>query len=176
MIPTHTDTIRNFSKGDREAIETMYYQYKPSVMRFVLSMVKDAEEAEVIYHNVFLKILRKRKELDSEKSIKSYIFTISKNEVIDYFNQLNSDKKKAEEFYNNRIERPVDLKLEEEALMNRLEDAIDLLTDQRKKVIQLSYFENLSYQEIAERMLISKNTVKNHLIKAKISLRHYLTI
>lgn len=176
MVPTHTDTIEKFNKGDREAIEKVYYHYKPSVLRFVLSMVKDAEEAEVIYHNVFLKILRKSKELDSEKSIKSYIFTISKNEVIDYFNQLNSNRKKAEEYYINRIERPVDLKLEEEALMNKLEDAMDLLTDQRKKVIQLSYFENLSYQEIAERMLISKNTVKNHLIKARISLRHYLTI
>ena len=59
--------------------------------------------------------------------------------------------------------------------MIRLEEAIEMLTDQRKKVVKLSYFENLSYQEIADQMLISKNTVKNHLIKARLNLRNYLT-
>lgn len=175
MTAPSTQTIENFKKGDQEAIEEVYHFYKPTVVRFILSLIKDAEEAEVIFHNVFLKILRKKKDLDSEKGIRSYIFTISKNEVIDYFNHLNSSRKKTDEYYKNRIESSVDMKLEEEALMIRLEEAIESLTDQRKKVVRLSYFENLSYQEIADQMLISKNTVKNHLIKARLSLRNYLT-
>lgn len=175
MTAPTKETIENFKKGEQEAIESVYHFYKPLVVRFIISMIKDAEEAEVIFHNVFLKILRKKKSLNPEKGIHSYIFTISKNEVIDYFNQLSSDRKKAEEFYLNRIESTVDLKLEEEALMMRLEEAIEMLSDQRKKVVKLSYFNNLSYQEIADQMFISKNTVKNHLIKARLSLRNYLT-
>ncbi|WP_057936027.1 RNA polymerase sigma factor [Algoriphagus resistens] len=175
MTTPTIDTIENFKMGKQEAIESIYYIYKPIVVRFIVSLIKDAGEAEVIFHNVFLKILRKRKDLDSEKGIQSYIFTVSKNEVIDYFNHLSRDKVRSKEFYKNRIESSVDLKMEEEALMIRLEDAIERLTDQRKKVVKLSYFENLSYQEIADQMLISKNTVKNHLIKARLSLRNYLT-
>ncbi|MDR7130568.1 RNA polymerase sigma-70 factor (ECF subfamily) [Algoriphagus sp. 4150] len=174
MTAPTIETIEDFKMGKQEAIESVYYSYKPTVVRFILSLIKDAEEAEAIFHNVFLKILRKRKELDTEKGIQSYIFTISKNEVLDYFNHLSSDRKKAKDFYKNRIESSVDLKMEEEALMVRLEEGIEKLTDQRKQVVKLSYFENLSYQEIADQMLISKNTVKNHLIKARLSLRNYL--
>ncbi|WP_026953671.1 RNA polymerase sigma factor [Algoriphagus vanfongensis] len=172
--PNH-QTFINFQKGDNQAIETIYSYYKPGVIRFIISLIKDAEESEVIFHNVFLKILRKRKQLNTEKGIQAYIFTIAKNEVIDYFNRLNSTRKKVDEYYHNRIETSVDLKEEEEKLMLRLEEGIDQLSEQRRKVIRLSYFDNLSYQEIAEQMMISKNTVKNHLIKARLSLRNYLT-
>ncbi|UZD23914.1 sigma-70 family RNA polymerase sigma factor [Algoriphagus halophytocola] len=174
MTEPTAKTIENFKKGKQEAIETIYYYYKPTIVRFIVSLIKDAEEAEVIFHNVFLKILRKKQDLDTEKGIRAYIFTISKNEVRDYFNQLSMRRKKAEEFYVNRIENTVDLKLEEEALLEKLEKAVEMLSEQRKKVIRLSYFENLSYQEIADQMLISKNTVKNHLIKARLSLGSYL--
>ncbi len=170
-----TDTIEDFKKGKQEAIEAVYHYYKPLLVNFVLTFIKDAEEAEVIFHNVFLKILRRKKELNSAQAIRPYVFTITKNEVRDYFKRLSLSRKKATEYYEGRIESSVDLKIEEEALLNKLEEAMEMLTEQRKKVIQLSYFDNLSYQEIADRMLISKNTVKNHLIKARLSLRSYLT-
>ncbi|PZX54698.1 RNA polymerase sigma-70 factor (ECF subfamily) [Algoriphagus ratkowskyi] len=112
--------------------------------------------------------------MDSNKSLHSYIFTISKNEVIDYFNKLNSNRKKVEEYYTNKIETPVDINEEQEILFKRLEEGICQLSEQRRKVIHLSYFDNMSYQEISEHLRISKNTVKNHLVKAKVSLRNYL--
>tara|TARA_R110002020_G_scaffold441077_2_gene651790 strand:- start:9 stop:431 length:423 start_codon:yes stop_codon:yes gene_type:complete len=140
MTAPTLDTIEDFKMGKQEAIEAVYYFYKPTVVRFILSLIKDAEESEVIFHNAFLKILRKRKNLDTEKGVRSYIFTITKNEVIDYFNHLSSDRKKAREFYHNRIESSTDLKIEEEALMVRLEEAIEKLTDQRKTVVKLSLF------------------------------------
>ncbi|PZV79685.1 RNA polymerase sigma factor (sigma-70 family) [Algoriphagus aquaeductus] len=60
-------------------------------------------------------------------------------------------------------------------IFQRLESAVDTLPYQRKKVLELSYFEDKSYQEIAEELGISKNTVKNHLIKARINLRDRLS-
>ena len=175
MLLITTDTYERFKKGDTAATEKIYHHYKAPVVRFIVSMVKDAEESEGIFHEVFMKVIRKRKELDCQKGIQSYIFTIAKNEVIDYFNKLNNSRKKAEEYYKNRIETEVDVKQEEEVLLDRLEEAVANLTEQRKKVVEMSYYEDLSYQEIAERLMISKNTVKNHLIKARVSLRSYLS-
>ncbi|MBC6366859.1 RNA polymerase sigma factor [Algoriphagus sp. AK58] len=168
--------LQDFKNGEKHAVDAFYSLYKKPVLRFILSMVKDPFESEGIFHEVFLKIFRKRCELESADRVQSYIFTITKNEVIDYFKRLKRDRERLESFYKNRIEdRNGEEMAAEEMIFQRLESAVDTLPYQRKKVLELSYFEDKSYQEIAEELGISKNTVKNHLIKARINLRDRLS-
>ena len=54
MTAPTIETIEDFKMGKQEAIESVYYSYKPTVVRFILSLIKDAEEAEALFHNVFL--------------------------------------------------------------------------------------------------------------------------
>jgi RNA polymerase sigma-70 factor (family 1) len=167
--------FKDFKNGESHAIEAFYLQYKKPVLRFILSMVKDPLESEAIFHEVFMKILRKRRELDHADRVRSYVFTITKNEVIDYFKRLKRDRERLEKFYTTQIQQSSpEILEEEESILGRLEWALETLPCQRKKVLQLSYYQDKSYQEIAEEMGISKNTVKNHLIKARVDLRDRL--
>ena len=56
-----------------------------------------------------------------------------------------------------------------------LEEAVNLLPEQRRLVYQLKYRTGLSYDEIADKLTISKNTVRNHLAKALEDIRAYLS-
>jgi RNA polymerase sigma factor (sigma-70 family) len=171
-----TQILEDFRNGEKKAIEAVYTFYKAPVMRFIVSMVKDEMDGESIFHEVFLKIIRKRDHLNANESIHSYVFTIAKNEVIDYFKKIKRNRERIEEFYKNRIETPFSQEqVDEEQIFCNLEQALDNLSFQRKKVIEFSFFHNLSYQEIADKLNISKNTVKNHLVKAKVMLREQLT-
>ncbi|MBN7813672.1 sigma-70 family RNA polymerase sigma factor [Algoriphagus sp. H41] len=164
-----------FRKGEKHAIEAVYTFYKAPVMRFIVSMVKDANDSESIFHEVIMKIIRRREKLCTDEGINAYVFTIAKNEVIDYFKKLKKDRERIEDYYKNRIQTSETMTAaEEEEIFANLEYALEGLSVQRKKVIELSYFQNLSYQEIADKLMISKNTVKNHLIKAKLMLREQL--
>ncbi|MBA4301460.1 RNA polymerase sigma-70 factor, ECF subfamily [Algoriphagus alkaliphilus] len=168
--------LKDFKNGETQAIEDFYFLFKKPVLRFILSMVKDPLESEAIFHEVFLKILRKRCELESEDRIRAYIFTITKNEVIDYFKSLKRDRERLENYFITRMhESSPEMIDAEENILNRLEGALHTLPFQRKKVLELSYYQDKSYQEIAEELGISKNTVKNHLIKARVNLRDRLS-
>lgn len=172
MSPIDPIIFEAFKKGENHAIEKIYNFYKGPVMRFVDSMVKDKIDSESIFHEVIMKIIRRRENLSKDEGIHAYVFTIAKNEVIDYFKKLKKDRERIEDFYKNRIESQDAMSAaDEEEIFSNLESALEGLSVQRKKVIELSYFQNLSYQEIAEKLMISKNTVKNHLIKAKLVLR-----
>lgn len=175
MSPIDPILFEAFKCGENHAIEMVYSYYRGPLIRFVDSMVKDKIESESIFHEVFMKIIRRREKLSKDDGLNAYVFTIAKNEVIDYFKKLKKDRGRIEDYYKNRIESNHSLsEADEEEVFSNLESAIESLSVQRKKVIELSYFQNLSYQEIAEKLMISKNTVKNHLIKAKLVLREQL--
>jgi RNA polymerase sigma factor (sigma-70 family) len=168
--------LEDFKNGETYAIEDCYYLFKKPLLRFIFAMVKDPLESEAIFHEVFLKILRKRCELESGDRVRAYIFTITKNEVIDYFKSLKRDRERLENYFITRIqESSSEMMEEEESIITKLEGALHTLPFQRKKVLELSYYEAKSYQEIAEELGISKNTVKNHLIKARVNLRDRLS-
>ncbi|PZV85212.1 RNA polymerase sigma-70 factor (ECF subfamily) [Algoriphagus aquaeductus] len=131
--------LQDFKNGEKHAVDAFYSLYKKPVLRFILSMVKDPFESEGIFHEVFLKIFRKRCELESSDRVQSYIFTITKNEVIDYFKRLKRDRERLESFYKNRIEDSTGEEMAaEEMIFQRLESAVDTLPYQRKKVLELS--------------------------------------
>lgn len=175
MTPLDQTIFEAFKNGEKQAIEAVYSFYKAPVMRFIVSMVKDSIDSESIFHEVIMKIIRRREKLSTDEGINAYVFTIAKNEVIDYFKKLKKDRERIADFYRNRLENDQSSNLvDEEEIFNQLEAALLGLSTQRKKVIELSYFQNLSYQEIAEQLLISKNTVKNHLIKARVMLREQM--
>lgn len=175
MNPLDPKIFEAFKKGEKHAIEAVYSFYKAPVMRFIVSMVKDSIDSESIFHEVIMKVIRRRENLSSDVGINAYVFTIAKNEVIDYFKKLKKDRESIEDFYKNGIETQNSVSAtDEEKIFSHLEFAIEGLSIQRKKVIELSFFQNLSYQEIAEKLMISKNTVKNHLIKAKLMLREQM--
>ena len=175
MNPLDPTIFEAFRNGEKHAIEAVYSFYKAPVMRFIVSMVKDSIDSESIFHEVIMKVIRRREKLSADIGINAYVFTIAKNEVIDYFKKLKKDRERIEDFYKNRIETQNQMsEADEEAIFSNLELALEGLSVQRKKVIELSYVQNLSYQEIAEKLMISKNTVKNHLIKAKLMLREQM--
>ncbi|MBO9572917.1 MAG: sigma-70 family RNA polymerase sigma factor, partial [Chitinophagaceae bacterium] len=64
--------------------------------------------------------------------------------------------------------------LELKELAGIMEDAIEALPPRRKEIFKLSRNENLTYEQIAARLNISRSTVREHMVEALVFLRHYL--
>lgn len=163
--------LEDFRMGDNKAFEKIYQYYRVPVIRFSISIIKDEQEAENIYHEVFMKILKKRKNIKPELNFNSYVFTSVKNEIFDYLKAMNRNNCMKERFWERLQHIQNDCDHEKEDNLNRLETIIKSLSPKRRQILEMNYFEKKSYNEIADILMISKNTVKNQLVKAKFIIR-----
>jgi RNA polymerase sigma-70 factor (family 1) len=168
--------LENLKVGDRHAFEELYNSYKEPALRFCNSILKDIEESENIIQEVFIKIWNRRNTINPELNFTSYLFTIIKNRVFDHLKEVKKNEFLKEKFWEKALEyKAIDNEIKEErfAMVN---EAVEGLSEKRKEIIKLNYEEGRSYEEIATQLKISKNTVKNQLVKAKQVIRKQLKI
>jgi len=168
--------LEKLQKGDQGAFEELYLSFKEPALRFCNSILKDTEETENIIQEVFIKIWNRKESINPELNFTSYLFTIIKNRVFDYLKEVKKNDFLKEKFWEKILEyQALDNDLKEERFA-KIKEAVEGLSEKRKRIIKLNYKEGKSYDEIATQLNISKNTVKNQLVKAKQVIRKQLKL
>jgi RNA polymerase sigma-70 factor (family 1) len=175
-METLNSIIKKLSDGDAHALTELYEYYREPGIRFVTSIVKDKEEAENMLQEVFIKLWTRRDQINPELNFKAYFFTCLKNMAFDYLKKMDKNQQMKTQYLvtiknNNDVDSDI-----EEVKLNHLMTAMSTLPKKRKMILELIVEEGKSYQEIAEIMSISKNTVKNQLVKAKKFLKSSIKI
>ena len=165
------DLLDRVRSGDECAFEELYKMYKDPATRFCNSIIKDLEESENLIQEVFIKVWDKKEKINPELNFNSYLFTIIRNRVYDYFKEVKKNDFVKERYWQNIVEVQKEESELKEARILQVGEAIKGLTQKRRAIIKLNYEEGKSYEEIASIMNISKNTVKNQLVKAKQIIR-----
>ena len=139
--------------------------------------MKDTFVADDIAQNVFIKVWTKRELIDSGRKFNSYLYSITKNEITDYFRSLvisesldNALYLKDNDHTDEMIESAYDLSHIKELVMTEVEN----MPPQRRTVFIMSRLQGLSNDEIATKLDISKRTVERHLNMALHLLREKL--
>ncbi|WP_128545128.1 RNA polymerase sigma factor [Larkinella soli] len=171
MSAPTVEILQKVIQGDQKAFAVLYNHYRKPGLKFCITILKDEEEAENMLHEVFIKLWERRSQINPELNFTSYLFTCLRNLAFDNLKKIEKSQHLRQQ-YMERMEAAREEELEEqEAKIRLLNTAIDLLSEKRKQILMLNVEEGKSYQEIAEMMHISKNTVKNQLVKAKQFLR-----
>lgn len=158
-------------KINDEEFSKLYDRYYRPGIAFLVSIVKDREEAENMLQDVFLKIWLRKDRLSFDAGLQAYIFTSLRNIAFDFLKKLEREEQMKKVFLE-RMTQAEDTP--EDPAFAALTKALEKLSEKRKMILRMNIEEGKSYQEIAEIMRISKNTVKNQLIKAKQHLRNTL--
>ncbi len=166
---------------DRKQFEQIFNEYFSQLINFSKFYVKDTDSAKEIVQNVFINLWQKKESIDSNKSIKSYLFTSVKNRSLNY---IRDNKKYKSEYLDIEIEKhntffEVDI-LTSNELQEKISKSINSLPEKCRIVFEMSRFEELKYQEIADKLQISIKTVENQMSKAlkvlRADLKEYLPI
>ena len=171
------ELIGNLTRGDAVAFSGVYDLYKDKVFAFAYTLTKSRETAEEVVQEVFLKLWERREQIKVEGSFLAYVKRITYNQVMDFFRKAGTDRKLQQQIVY-RMEQirstgeEVVLSRELQAIYQR---AIDSLPAQQRKVYLLSREADLSYEEIATELGLSRNTVRNHLAEAVKNIRAYVT-
>lgn len=158
---------------DHYAFDELFRKYGPSLLSFVVSVLKDEYEAEEVVQDVFFKIWEKRRDLDPSLSFKSYLFTIALNTTKNFYRKkLQEEKYKQDVALELNIDRTSDLDvIEYRNLLDYVDKIIEKLPPSRREIFILSKKDGLKNPEIAKLLNISEQTVKNQLVSAMKFLR-----
>ena len=150
-------------------LDQIYTEYSGKVMGYIRARVRSSADAEDLHSEVFEKILRKIDDFDPSKaSLNTWIFTITRNTVIDHFRRTKPTEDLDENLSDN-IELDEDL-LNSETL-SELAAALRKLPQQLMDIIVLRYYDGKPLTEIAEMMHLSYGAVKLRHQNAVLMLR-----
>ena len=172
--------IKQAKKGDQIAFNSLLNTYWKNVYRFQLNKCKNEDEAEDITIKTFAKAFDKISTFNEKYQFKTWLYTISNNIFIDHLR-----KKKTETIYYNKNDReihkiidddpsPADQLIQQQNLA-QLKAYIKQLKPHYQEVINLRYFQELSYKEIAESLNEPMNNIKVKLLRAKKLLAEIIT-
>jgi RNA polymerase sigma-70 factor (family 1) len=158
--------VRELSKGNLLAFNTLFKEYSSRLYRFALGYLKSEPEAEELVQEVFTIIWERRTDLKEELSFKSFLFTIAFNIIKKHFRT----KSYLSEYFKSGISADIDVqttqKITYDSLHQYLTELVNQLPERRKEIFIKSRFEGLSVKEIAEKLNISHKTVENQLTEA----------
>ena len=159
---------------DKDKFEELYHSYKNQMTYVAMSVVRNETDAEDITIETFSKAFDKLSTYNSDYQFNTWLIAIAKNVHIDLlrkkrtalFVEISEDQDQM--VYNIADTDPTaeDVIISQQNLAKLLQD-IKKLKPAYQEVIQLRYFQELSYQEIAEKINEPLNNVKIKLLRAK---------
>ena len=164
---TNRDLLLLLKKGNVIAFDNIYEMYSKRLYGFVLRYVKQKEDAEGIVQEVFIKIWETRNKIDIYLSFDSFIFTIAYNTTINLLRKRINEHKYHERLNSVQQITEADQIIDEihfKEINTQLQSLINKLTPRQKEIFQLSRELGLTHEEIAKKLNISVNTVKNHMV------------
>jgi RNA polymerase sigma factor (sigma-70 family) len=165
-------------RGENHAFERLLKKYRKSVYYMLLKMVKNPDDAEDLTQEAFAKAFNSIEKFDSKFAFSTWLFRIATNNCIDFIR-----KKRVQTV---SIDAPVegddgssmrfdvrDENLDPNESMLKMQRkryltmAIERLPEKYRTLVQLRYFQELSYEEVANELQIPLGTVKAQLFRAR---------
>ena len=183
---TDDELMAAFIVGDAAAMEALYLRYRQSVYSWLLRMTVDAAEAEDIYQDVWLKVIRSASDY-RPGNFKAWLWQIVRNKTTDRMRKkspslvLDAPVCADGEGENTVVDQLSDdaaanalMQIEEYERRRMACDAIDALPTAQKEVVLLRINGELSFKEIADMLAAPMGTVLARMHKAVKSLKDTL--
>lgn len=170
--------VANAKKGDNKAFESLLKKYRKSVYYMLLKMVKNADDAEDLTQEAFAKAFNSIEKFDSKYAFSTWLFRIATNNCIDFIRKkrvqtVSIDQPvEGDDGSNMRFdvkdENPdPNQKVQKKQRQHYLNMAIERLPEKYRVLVELRYFRELSYEEVAQELQIPLGTVKAQLFRAR---------
>lgn len=169
------DISSTWHLSDEERFCLFFKENYQTACLIVFRYVKDMDKSEDLVQDVFTALWERRESAGKCFNLKNYLFTAVKNHALNYIQREKRDHVSISDIFNDISEEdPADFYDKEEMAVKILH-AIDELPTHCREIFNLAYQKELTYQEIADKLKISKNTVKTQMGIAYKSLRFKLS-
>ena len=177
--------IRKAQRGNIFAFETLVHQYDEQVMKIILNLVNDIEDAKDIYQEVFIKVFRSISKFKFQSKFSTWLFKIAVNTCINFrkkrvkhrFDSLDEEYENTNRLttisLTNNAKDPEQQLLDSE-LSRQIQLCINQLSPKQRAVFVLRHYQGHKISEIAEILNCAEGTVKNYMFRSMQKMRKFM--
>lgn len=181
-IKTMTDEqlVKAYAEGNNAAFDVLLKRHEIKIFNYILRIVKNEDVANDIFQDTFVKAIttiRQGRYVENGK-FQAWISRIAHNLVIDHFRQEKAENHQSVDVDDANILNKKELSedtIEDLIVNNQIREdvkmLIDFLPDLQREVLNMRYYLNMSFKEIAEATNVSINTALGRMRYAIINLR-----
>ncbi|AMR32554.1 hypothetical protein A0256_14540 [Mucilaginibacter sp. PAMC 26640] len=173
LVLTDLQLIDLLKKDDETAFSEIYSRYADSLADFASSKFFDVEDGRDIIHDVFVKLWQERTKLNVNRDLKAYLFKLTRDRIVDKIRKNMTHRKYAAMIDSLAVhyDATIEQKIAAKEIAQSIEISLDELSPRLKEIYLLRREENLSIRDIAKKLQLSEQTVKNQLSTALKHLR-----
>ena len=168
---TDKELVHKLVEGDEKALYELYSTYKQALYNFIYKRLRDEALTEEILQDVFIQALESLRDFRFQSSVKTFIYTIARNKIIDYIR-----KKKIKKVIFSTLPAYVvegltqvdfNEEIEKKELQQKLERTFSELPHEYQVILRLKYIENKSVHFIAETLVKTFKSTESLLYRAR---------
>ena len=182
---TDLELLEKINQKDSRALEELYERYASILYTLVKKIAPDAKTAEIITTDVFVIVWRKAHRFNFKTgNVYTWLVYLTRNRTIDSVKRSRSTSEALDNYDDTyedyfivpRLDKKID-SLDLATAMNikpKMEEALENLTDAQKYVLHMSFYEGFTLNEIAEKLNVPIQTVREKVMTAVHNLRNNL--
>lgn len=174
------ELLQAYSTGNEDAATILIERHRKRIYDYIRMMVKDADLADDLFQETFIKVLKSLREeryTDNGKFV-AWVMRIAHNQIIDHFRRQKQQNNVSNEdagydLLNNKkfSDRTIEEHMISDQISSDIRRLIDFLPEEQREVVMLRHYNDMSFKEIAEKTGVSINTALGRMRYALINLR-----
>lgn len=169
------DLLLQVAQGHEKAFAQLFHRYHHSLGIYIYQLTSSRELTEELVQDVFLKIWTNRQSLVQVENFEAWLFVITRNHTLNCLRKLVRERMEQKEWRKLQDPEFFAAGAPDEEQFQLIDQAIRQLPPQQKKVFILSRYRRLKYEEIAQELNLSRETVKSYLQIATSSITKFVT-
>jgi RNA polymerase sigma-70 factor (ECF subfamily) len=172
--------IERCLRGDQGAWDEIVRQHWRKVFNVAYKFVGKHDEAEDLTQDIFLKIFKSLSTFDRRANFQTWLISVSRNLCIDHYRSVRKERETIDRDVDPALLAPVSadagpfITLERSDRRALLRRALEQLAPALRTAVLLRDIQELSYQEIADRLALPEGTVKSRINRGRIELARQL--
>ena len=161
-------------EGDRDAFEHLYRIYYPRLTRFLLNLVRRPQLVEEVLNDTLMVVWDRADSFNGTSKLSTWIFAIGYRKAMKALRKQDEPIEDSERNERRSLDATPEEALGQERIHGLLIEAMTHLSADHRAVVDLTYFHELSYREIAEIVNCPVDTVKTRMFHARRHLRRHM--
>ena len=166
--------FKRIADGDEAVFRHIFHHYNQKLFPVVLDLVRSEPDAREVIQEVFIKIWLNRASLPSMANPGGWLYTVACNAAYDFLRSKATYQLKIRQLSTPELDEDLERQLDAKYTKALIDEAVARLPQRRREVFQLARLQGYSRKEIAEKLDISENTVRNQLVEAVAFVQEYL--
>jgi RNA polymerase sigma-70 factor (ECF subfamily) len=177
---TDEELVALYAKGDNTAFDVLLSRYKSSIYSYIFFIVHNKDLAEDIFQETFVKVIMtiKQERYVENGKFKAWITRIAHNLIIDNYRQerskniISNDEVEVDLFNNIKLcEGTIEDNMVRHQVLLDVKKLVQHLPDNQREVLEMRYYQDLSFKEIADITGVSINTALGRMRYAILNMR-----